>query len=397
MSRPADARTGILSPEGLRTAGFYAAVFAGMGVHLPFWPLWLEEHGLTAAQIGLFSAAGMGARVVLGILVPTLADRWDARRRALMLLGLTGAGAAAGHLFAPDLMWLMAATLGISAAMSGLVPVGDALGAAAARTYGFQYGQARSAGSLAFLLVSLGLGALVAAFGIDLAVYALTLFFLLAAWAGWTHPGGGKARAMQRPTLAEMKALATAPVFLLFVGAIGFAQSSHAVYYAYGSVRWREMGLPETQIGALWAFGVAVEVVLMYAGGAALIRRFGPAGAIGLSGAAGVLRWSAMAFDPTGPLLWALQALHALSFAAGHLGAIAFLSLAAPERLAAAAQGVFGAFAGGLLVAMGMMAASELYPAYGGGTYLLSAGMSAVGLCFALALRRRWDGGPALR
>jgi PPP family 3-phenylpropionic acid transporter len=385
-------RPAVLGPAGLRTAAFYAAVFGALGVHLPFWPLWLTDRGLSPAEIGVFGAVGMAARVVAGFVLPALADRWDARRHMLLALGLLGLVATLAHLIAPDLVWLMVATLALAAAFAGLVPVGDALGSAAARVHGFGYAEVRSAGSASFLLVSLAMGAAIGAVGPGAAPWVLAGFMALSAWTGLTHPGGGRAKAVRRPTMAEIRTLAAAPVFVLFIIAIGLAQSSHGVYYAYGSVHWRALGLSDAWIGALWAFGVAVEVLLMAVYGGALIRRFGAAGAIALSGAAGLLRWTAMAFDPTGIALWALQALHALSFAAGHLGAIAFIAAAAPERLAAAAQGIFGAVAGGALTAASMALAAAVYPWAGGGTYALAAVMSGGGLVFALILARRWDG-----
>ncbi len=73
-----------MSRAGLHTAGFYAAFFMAMGVHLPFWPLWLGDWGLTAPEIGLFAALGMGARVVGGLVIPTLADRMDVRRNTVI-------------------------------------------------------------------------------------------------------------------------------------------------------------------------------------------------------------------------------------------------------------------------------------------------------------------------
>jgi PPP family 3-phenylpropionic acid transporter len=389
---PPPRRPAALQSMGLRTAAFYAAVFGGFGVHLPFWPLWLADRGLSAAEIGVFGAAGMAARVAGGLILPSLADKWDARRHMLFVLGILGLVATLAHLVVPDRTWLMVATLGLAAAFAGLVPIGDALGAAAARVYGFQYAQVRSAGSASFLIVSLVLGAAIGAMGPGVALWAMAGFFVLAAWTGLTHPGGGRARAARRPTLAEIRALAAAPVFMLFVAAIGLSQASHGVYYAYGSVHWRDLGLDEAEIGALWAFGVAIEVILMAVWGGALIRRFGAAGAIALSGGAGALRWAAMAFDPTGAGLWALQSLHALSFAAGHLGAIAFISAAVPERLAAAAQGIFGAVAGGALTAVVMAVAAWVFPWAGGGTYWIAAVMSAGGLVLGIGLSRRWDG-----
>lgn len=126
--------------------------------------------------------------------------------------------------------------------------------------------------------------------------------------------------------------------------------------------------------------------------GGALVRRLGPAGAISLSAGAGVARWSLMTVDPTGPLLWVLQASHALTFAAGHLGAVAFIVAAAPERLAGSAQGVFGAAAGGALMAAATAGAAAVYPWAGGGAFWIAAAMSLGGLVAARALARRWRG-----
>ena len=45
-SRPLPCR--LLTRPALHTAAFYVALFMAMGVHVPFWPLWLEDWGLTA-------------------------------------------------------------------------------------------------------------------------------------------------------------------------------------------------------------------------------------------------------------------------------------------------------------------------------------------------------------
>lgn len=113
-----------------------------------------------------------------------------------------------------------------------------------------------------------------------------------------------------------------------------------------------------------------------------------------LSAAVGVLRWGAMMFDPVGWALWPLQGLHALTFGAGHLGAMAFISEAVPARFGAAAQGAVGSMAVGLLMALGMAGGAALYPALGGATYGIGAVMSAAGLGLSLLLIRRWRGGP---
>ena len=100
-----------------------------------------------------------------------------------------------------------------------------------------------------------------------------------------------------------------------------------------------------------------------------------------------------MMFDPVGWTLWPLQGLHAATFAAGHLGAMAFISDAVPARYGAAAQGAMGSMAVGLLLALGMAAASAVYPSLGGATYGIGAAFAAVGLGLSLLLARRWRGG----
>ena len=68
----------LLSRPGLHTAAFYVALFMATGVHVPFWPLWLSDWGLTAEEVGLYTALGIAVRVVAGLAIPALADRLDA-------------------------------------------------------------------------------------------------------------------------------------------------------------------------------------------------------------------------------------------------------------------------------------------------------------------------------
>lgn len=390
---PAPAPVGGPRAAVWRTAGFYAALYAAFGAHLPFWPLWLADWGLSEAEIGAYAAAGFGARILAGGMLPVLADRRQARRAVLGLTGAVAAAAFLAHLAIGSKGVLLAATLVTVGAMSAMVPVGDALSVAAARSFGFAYGRARAAGSAAFLLVNLGLGAALGSLGADAALWTIAVCLGVAGWLGWTHPGGGRVTPGPRPTLAELGRLVRARAFLPFALAAGLAQASHGAFYAYGSLHWRALGVPEGTIGALWAFGVAVEVALMLTVGARLVARLKPSGALALAGAVGVARWGLMTLDPVGPGLWALQASHALTFALAHLGAMAFLGAACPERLSGGGQAVFQVAVGGLLMATATGAAALVYPWAAGGVWWTGAGFAAAAAVAALAARRVWDGG----
>jgi MFS transporter, PPP family, 3-phenylpropionic acid transporter len=382
----------ILARAGLHTTAFYVAVFAATGVHLPFWPLWLGDWGLTAAEVGLFTAVGVAVRVVAGMAIPAVADRLDRWRLTVVVCAVACALIFLAHLLVGSRPLLLLVTVAAGIALAGIGPIGEALGVAAARLHAFPYSQARGLGSLGFLAANLAAGALMARIGTGIALWWIVVCLLGVALLGRHHPGGGGVRDRAPPRFREIGQLVALPAFAIFMLAVAFSQASHATYYALGSLHWRALGLGEGRIGALWAFSVAVEVVLMVAGGAWLMGRVGAVGSLALSGAGGLVRWGAMMADPIGLALWPLQALHALTFAAGHLGAMAFIARAVPPRYGAAAQGAAGAMAVGLALALGMALSAAVYPHLGGRTYAIGLVFSAVGLGFALWLGRRWSG-----
>jgi len=388
VTRPA------LPAEALTTGAFYGAFFLFLGAHLPFWPIWFAEWGLSAREIGQFASVAIIARVAGGVIAPAIADRLGAGRVMLGAACLAAALLFAAHALIESRAVLLLATLATAAAVSGAIPIGDALAVSATRRFGFDYARARAAGSVAFILANLVVGWLVARMGVGVVLWWVAFWLAAAGVLGWIHPGGGRSKAeRERASLREAAMLFRSPVFLAVAAASALTQASHGVYYAYGSVHWRAQGYSEDVIGALWAFAVIVEVGLMVLFGGRLVRRIGPIGAMALGAAAGLLRWPLMALDPPMAMLWPVQALHALTFAAAYLGMIAFIAAATPTRLGATAQGLIGAGAGGVVMAAITFAAAEAYVRWGGGAYLIGAASCALGLTAALWARARWDGG----
>jgi MFS transporter, PPP family, 3-phenylpropionic acid transporter len=382
----------LLTAAGLHTSAFYAAFYMTTGVQLPFWPLWLEDWGLSAAEIGLYTALAMAVRIVAGLAIPALADRLDRRRHAIAVCAGLAALLYLAHLGIETRPVLLAATVAVAATMAGIGPIAEALGVAAARVGNFPYAQSRAIGSLGFLVANLAAGALIAATGAWVALPWIVGGLVAVLLLVLGHPGARHAQPQGPPELAEIGRMLTHRVFAIFMGAVAFTQASHAVMYSLGTVHWRGLGLGSGEIGALWAASVATEIVFLFTVGTVAVQRLGPVGAIACSGAAGVVRWCAMMADPTGLWLWPIQALHTLTFAMGHLGTIAFIARAVPDRDAAAAQGATSAMAVGAVMALATALAALLYPALGGLTYGVSAACSAIGLGFAWWLARAWRG-----
>ncbi len=177
------------------------------------------------------------------------------------------------------------------------------------------------------------------------------------------------------------------PRFVAIVVAASLIQSSHAVYYGFSTIAWKAAGFDGVAIGALWALGVAAEILLFALSGR-LPPGFGPIPLLILGGVGATIRWIGLAFDPTGWTLPVLQLLHALSFGATHLGAVAFVAHAAPEGRGATAQGYFSVVQGITLSAC-MLLAGVLYEAVGVASYGAMAVTALIGASIALVVWMR--------
>lgn len=390
----------VATRAGILTSLTYAALFTAAGAHLPYWPVWLADWGLTTAEVGRWLGLALIARLVGATLLPMLADRLALRRALGAGLAFLAALLFALHLAIGSREVLLAATLAAAFLMSPLIPLTEALGIRASAAHGIPYAHTRVAGSIAFLASVTALGAVIQTSGPSAALWTIVAGFSCLALLTAVHPGGGApaGRGIDSARLAESAGLLCQPVFLLFAIAAAVGQASHAVYYVYGSLNWQAQGIPTGTIGLLWAIGVVAEIVLMLGPGRRLTERIGAPAMLALGTGAGVVRWGLMALEPAVWALWPVQVLHALTFGAGHLGAMAFIAAAIPARLAASAQGLFAGGLGGAAIALATLAAAEI-GAYAGpaSAYWLAAAMSGAAFLAALALGRLWQGGLVVR
>jgi PPP family 3-phenylpropionic acid transporter len=384
----------------LRLSLLQAAIFAFLGLNVPFWPLWLKAQGLDAPGIALVVGAAaivkIGAQPALGLVA-------DTRNRRATLIWIALAAAMCFALFAgaKTLGAILAVTLVAWIFAGPLIPFADAMTLAAP----VNYGRVRLWGSLSFIAGNLGGGTLIEWGGIDAILWAQVAALavaggaaaLLPRWAGCVAASHGAAEAaVPTAPIDARKALgklATSPLSWIFLMSAALTNASHGAYYSFGSVHWQAQGYSETLIGSLWAWGVAVEVMLFWLlGGRVSVRA-----AVWLLVAGGegaVVRWTWMAFDPSLAVTVGLQALHALTYGAMHLGAMFVIRLAVRPGIATAAQGSYAAIVDGLVIGIASYAAGPLYAAYGGGAYLAMAVLGAAGLGFSLWLKARWVGQP---
>jgi len=301
-------------------------------------------------------------------------------------------------LWASDGFWqMLAASLLLAASWTTILPLVETVAVSGIRRGVLDYGKVRLWGSLSFIVASLGSGLIIGRLGsqavLPLLIGGAALMVVGAhlvpqALARASHTPS----ALRRLSLSDAFKLLRAPLFLLFLLVASLIQSSHAVYYSFGSLNWRAQGISDGMIGVLWSVGVLTEVALFAVSGR-IIALCGTARLLMFAGIAAVFRWGFMAIDPP---LWAtalLQTLHAMSFGAAHIAAIHFLTHAVPEDRAATAQGLYAAFVAGLVLGAVTIASGPLYRMFAGEAYAAMALLALLGACSAFLLMHRWHGG----
>ena len=279
------------------------------------------------------------------------------------------------------------------AVWSPLMPLGESLamlggghGADKNGTGGeTDYGRVRLWGSLTFIITAVGTGYILTGGTVEM-IYQVLLGSLAFVVAVTLFLPPTRAPAATDTRFASLSVLRDRR-FVLFIAACALIQASHSVYYGFGTLNWKAQGYSETVIGLLWAEGVIAEIIL-FVFGARMVARLEPSRMILAGGLAATVRWATTGeAEGLAPLV-VLQALHAFTFAATHLGAIYFISRRVPKALSASAQGVYSATVMGLALGLAMFASGKLYGLFGAGAYHAMAVMAAVGAILAIFLAR---------
>jgi len=379
----------VLHPSfALRLAIFYAALFAALGVQVPFLPLWLAAKGLDASTIGMVLSVPMLMRLLAIPLATRIADRQDALRAiiaiasALAMLGYGAMGLAQGAL-AVTIAFALASIF-----YTPLMPLADAYALRGLGALGRAYGPVRLWGSAAFIVGSFAGGLVLDVVPARDLIWLVAAALVMTASAACTlSPLAPRETSTAKP-LRSARDLLRDPALLAAMAAASLIQASHAIYYGFSTLDWAAAGLDGSAIGALWALGVVAEIVLFAMSGRLPVA---PTTLILFGAAGAAVRWGAMAFDPPAVLLAPLQCLHGLSFGATHLGALGFIARTAPAEASATAQGYL-AVALGLAMAAAMGVSGVLYARWGSFAYVTMALLAAAGGVFALAARRLTGG-----
>ncbi len=390
---PADTSQGMPFRFELRVALAYFAIFTSSGLHLPYFPLWLEYRALTPTQISIVLSMPLFVRVVAAPLVSMLADRSNDRAHILTMATILAVIVAAFYFVPFGFVGILIVSLMLAPPWTSQVPLADTIALSGVRRYGADFAKMRVWGSISFLLTSFIGGVFIQQVGEHIIPWALLATLVAACGMSFIVPRIGKPRRLSPLSdmdVADAGRALRRPAFVTFLIATGITQASHAYGYSFSAIYWKSIGIEETMIGALWSISVVAEVI-MFTFFRRLFGRLHPAKVLMIGSAAAMFRWAVFPLIAPAGLgvtgFLAVQSLHAFSFALSFLGMQKMIALTIPEERGGTAQGLSTFFIGTSL-AIATMASGPLYSATGIYGFYAMVALAAVGLGLAIVSLR---------
>ncbi|WP_315920089.1 MFS transporter [Mesorhizobium sp. SP-1A] len=368
-----------------RMSALFFTLLVPNGIYLPYFPVWLEAKGFDPEKIAIILSAPMFLRVATTPLFTALADK--ARDRADVYIALVAASvlASAGYFLEPSYATVLAVSLVLAVVWTPHSPIADSLALSGVRRFGSNYPAMRIWGSISFLCANLAGGFILAATGSGAVPSILFLSFCLALAAAVFAPRLGPPRLASPLSAADIQDKAPKLLnayFLCFATGAGVIIGSHGFLYGFASIYWKSVGLGDSTVGLLWAFGVVCEVCMFVAFNR-LFGRFSVVSVMVMAGIGAVVRWIAY------PLVWPLglgmagffgvQALHSVSTALILIGLQKMIGETVPDEQTGAAQGI-AYFANGVSMAGVTLVSGPLYDRFGVDGFYAMVPVALVGL-----------------
>jgi PPP family 3-phenylpropionic acid transporter len=369
---------------------YFFASFAALGVYSPFFPRWLTARGIDGVAMGAIVATipamGIIGPPLSGMCADALGLRGSLLRAAC--LGSTTAFAALAllGLYRQKLGFaeIFAAVLVFAVFRAPMLAMADVVAVEREHDGGASYGRTRLWGSVGFLLAAVCGGRYLdpeSPTELPALVAAALFVALLGACALPVRSDAGRL-----PLVEQLHGLGSQDLRLLLRVAF-VAEIALSSYELCFSLHLGDLGASSGFIGAAWALGVVVEILMMGAAGRLLSRFRAPVlvvAALWVTAA----RCALLATVRSLPVLMAAQALHSPAVALFWIAALSHLRERTSPRTFAAAQGLFAAVTAAGTVT-GMLGWGALYHRVGGPGTFATAGVIAAS---AALLAARWAG-----
>ena len=333
-----------------RLAGFYFAYFAFVAAYSSYWSLYLQSLGFAAAQIGTLMAVQSVMRIFAPTIWGVVSDRIGRPDWVIKYSTLAGIVAFCAVFFWSGFIGLFCVMAIVGFFLSGPLPLVEAATLQRLGGVTSQYGKIRLWGSVGFIAIVSGVGALLDFIAISQLPVILLLLMLAMLLFAWLVPrGAALSHAGEQDSIVS---ILRQPKVLAFFVACFLMTFAHGPLYVFFSIYLVDHGYSKTSVGLLWSIGVLVEIAIFYYF-PRIQQRFSLPRIFLFCFFVAAIRFLLIAWGAEWfPLLFFAQMLHALTFGAFHVIAMGFVHRCFSGHHQAKGQALFTGLtygAGGML------------------------------------------------
>ena len=322
-----------------RLAGFYFTYFAFVAAYSSYWSLYLQSLGFAAAQIGTLMAMQQVTRIFAPTFWGAASDRIGRPDWVIRFTTLAAVLVFCAVFFAHSFVGLFVVMSTVGFFWSGPLPLVEAstlqrLGGSTA-----QYGRVRLWGSIGFIVVVSGVGAMLDLVAISRLPLMLLLLMSAMLLFAWLVPRGAKSA--HTDDQSGILSVLRQPKVAAFFAACFLMAFAHGPLYVFFSIYLVDHGYSKTSVGMLWSIGVLVEIAIFFYF-PRIQQRFSLRRIFLFCFLLATLRFLLIAWCADWfPLLLFAQVLHAFTFGAFHVIAMGFVHRHFSGRHQAKGQALF--------------------------------------------------------
>ncbi|MBD1574547.1 3-phenylpropionate MFS transporter [Vibrio sp. S17_S38] len=360
---------------------YFGGFFFAYGVYLPFWGLWFSDQGVSASDIGLLIGIGFATRCLTNLVLTPRLHKVEHLMPALRLCTFAALLFAIAYFFTGGNFWLLAlVTIGFNACFGPGIPLSDAMANHYSKLKLLDYGRSRLWGSVSFIVASTLVGYLVDGFGSSMIVYTVIggLFATLILSLRSPSVLPVSSADLHQKARPKLWAILKQPHVIKFLFLIALIQGSHAAYYSFSAIYWKQLGISESVVGYLWSISVVSEV-LMFAFSGRLFAHWSLRAMFLLSATGVIVRWSGLAISTDVLPLVIFQLLHGVTFAVAHFATIRYIQQVDDNQMVAL-QALYNAIPMGGFVAVMTALSGWGFQLWDGGIFWVMAAMGVLAL-----------------
>ena len=337
-------------------ATVYFGYFAALGVFGPFVALYLEHRGIAPDRVAYLLALLPFFRVISTPAWTALADRLRSASTVLRLVALCSVAVFSLLEFKPSGSALVLTLLAFTIFRSPATSLMDVLALQWSARTGGAFGQLRAWGTVGYTIATFGAGVFIHDRGPDVIIHTALILLALTTFATFALPPGAPPERVR--LVPALRVLLRRPRFVLFLLTAALHQLGLGAYDALFPAYVTHLS-SATIAGFAIALGATAEVLFM-ALARGMLTRLGLTRTLSLAYAITAVRWALLSVVRAQWALIGLQLLHAFTFGAFYLAAVALVDQESPREVRASAQGIFSAITWGLASSAGLALAGWL-------------------------------------